>query len=70
MSAEPTGSAYGAGAPTYKDAELQRFTLEGRIKVALGIRDRSIADGNRARAERWQVVIDELLDRLLEVRGR
>lgn len=67
---KPTGSAYGAGAPTYKDAELQKFTLEGRIKVMRGMRERSIARGDSARAVRQQAIIDELLDRLLEVRGR
>lgn len=67
---EPTGSAYGAGAPTYADAELQKFTLEGRIKVMRGIRERSIARGDWTRAVRQQAILDELLDRLLEVRGR
>lgn len=70
MSDEPTGSAYGAGAPTYENAELQKFTLEGRIKVAQGIRDRAATSGNQARAARWEAILDELLDRLLEVRGR
>lgn len=67
---KPTGSAYGTGAPTYADAELQRSNIEGRIEVARGIRDRAIVSGNTARAASWQAIIDELLDRLLEVRGR
>jgi hypothetical protein len=61
--------AYGA-APTYDDTELQRFTLTGRLKVAEGIRDRYVASGDEARARRWTATIDQLLDRLLEVRGR
>jgi len=62
------GSAYGAGAPTYDNAELQRLTIEGRLKVARGIRDGSAPDSDAH--VRWSVTVDELLDRLLEVRGR
>lgn len=63
-----SGSAYGAGAPSYPDAELQRATLEGRLKVARNIRD-GAEPGSRRRA-RWAQICDELLDRLLEVRGK
>jgi hypothetical protein len=66
----PQGSAYGAGAPTYESAELQRSALTGRLKVAVGIRDRARTSGNTERAERWAVIVDELLDRLGEVQGR
>lgn len=64
-----SGSAYGAGAPRYADAELQKKTLVGRLEVAKGIRDRAAADGDAVRERRWRVIVDELLDRLLEVRG-
>lgn len=63
------GSAYGAGAPTYPSAELQKSTLDGRIKVARGIRDRARAAGDTDLADRWAVVVDELLDRRLEAMG-
>jgi len=63
-------SAYGAGAPTYTDASLQQFTIDGRLKVARGILERALADGNQRRAVRWQQIVDELLDRRLETRGR
>jgi hypothetical protein len=63
-------SAYGAGAPSYADAELQRTQLEGRLRVAIGIRDRAQASGHVASAARWARNVDELLDRLNEVRGR
>lgn len=62
------GTAYGAGAPAYADAELQRATLQGRLKVAVSIRDRA-PEGSRSH-ERWGRTCDELLDKLLEVRGR
>lgn len=61
-------SAYGAGSPTYQSAESQQTALTGRLEVARGIRDRAPA-GSHTRA-RWSVIVDELLDRLLEVRGR
>jgi hypothetical protein len=60
-------TAYGAGSPTYQSVEQQRSALEGRLQVARGIRDRA-APGSRTR-QRWSRVVDELLDRLLEVRG-
>jgi hypothetical protein len=63
-------SAYASGAPTYESAELQKNTLDGRIKVAIGIRDRAKASGDMRRFERWSAIVDELLDRRLEVRGR
>lgn len=63
-----TGSAYGEGAPSYGAAEQQRAAIEGRLAVARGIRDRAEV-GSRTRV-RWARVVDELLDRLLEVRGR
>lgn len=65
----PTGSAYGAGAPSYESAELQKSAIAGRLKVATGIRDRAQAAGNTEKAARWGAICDELLDRLLEVRG-
>ncbi len=63
-------TAYGEGAPSYESAELQRAAIEGRLRVAVGIRDRARAAGNARRAERWELVVDELLGRLAEVRGR
>jgi hypothetical protein len=63
-------SAYGAGAPTYDSAELQKKQLDGRIEVAIGIRDRAQADGNQRRYQRWAQIVDELLDRRLETRGK
>ncbi len=65
-----SGSAYGQGAPTHTSAETQRALLEGRIKVATSIRQRAEVDGNARRAGRWRQIETELLDRLLEVRGR
>lgn len=70
MTDKPPGSAYGAGAPSYSTSELQRRAIEGRLKVARGIRDRNRASGRHERAARWSTICDELLDRLLEVRGR
>lgn len=67
---KPEGSAYGAGAPAYESADLQRHQLEGRLKVAIGIRDRARESGNTKRANSWAGICDELLDRLLEVRGQ
>jgi hypothetical protein len=64
-----TGSPYGAGAPTYDSADLQRATITGRLEVATGIRDRARKGGNRVVVERWEVIVDELLDRLREVQG-
>lgn len=64
------GSAYGSGAPTYGNSELQRGAIEGRLSVARGILSRATRDGDDRRAARWKVIVDELLDRLLEVRGR
>ena len=64
------GSAYGAGAPSYESAELQKSAIEGRLGVARGIRDRAATSGDDRRFARWSAVVDELLDRLLEVRGR
>lgn len=66
----PAGSAYGTGAPSYQTTDLQRAAIEGRLKVATGIRDRARQAGNTKRADRWAGICDELLDRLLEVRGR
>jgi hypothetical protein len=66
---ERVGSAYGTGAPAYQSVALQRSAIQGRLKVATGIRDRAEAAGDSARARRWSVICDELLDRLLEVRG-
>jgi hypothetical protein len=63
-------SAYGAGSPTYEDAELQKQQIEGRLKVAQGIAARAIESGDHRRAAQWKQTADELLDRLLEVRGR
>ena len=66
----PTGSAYGTGAPCYGSAELQKSAIEGRLKVATGIRDRARVAGNARKANTWARICDELLDRLLEVRGQ
>jgi hypothetical protein len=65
----PSGSAYGTGAPSYQSTALQRAALEGRLKVAISIRDQRRAMGDAKRADRWAAICDELLDRLLEVRG-
>ncbi len=65
-----SGSPYGKGAPTYPGAELQRDAIEGRLKVATGIRQRAEMDGNARRLARWRQIETELPDRLLEVRGR
>ncbi len=63
-------SAYGAGAPIYETADLARATLQGRAELArrwaVGYR----ANGDLRRADKWDRIADELLDRLLEVRGR
>jgi hypothetical protein len=61
------GSAYGTGAPTYDDAERQRKALDGRLKVAMSCRDHAPDPVRRAK---WARIVDELLDRRLEVRGR
>jgi hypothetical protein len=63
------GSAYGAGAPSYRSAEVQRAAITGRLKVAVGIRDRAAAGGDERRRARWARVVDELLERLAEVQG-
>jgi hypothetical protein len=63
-------SAYGAGAPTYDHAELQKFTISGRLELARKWSNQYRAKGDIVRAERWSRTADELLDRLLEVRGR
>ncbi len=63
-------SAYGAGSPTYENADLQRQQLEGRLQVARGVATRYVAAGDSDRAAKWNRTADELLDRLLEVRGR
>lgn len=68
--ADDKGNAYGAGAPIHEDAEYEKLLLDGRLEVAIGIRDRAKAAGNGARYRRWSAVVDELLDRRLEVRGR
>jgi hypothetical protein len=61
-----TGSAYGAGAPSYPSVALQRAALEGRLEVAVSIRDRTTRERTR---QAYARVVDELLDRLLELRG-
>ena len=66
---KPSGSAYGAGAPAYESVDVQKAAIAGRLKVATGIRDRALEAGNTQRASRWATICDELLDRLLEVRG-
>jgi hypothetical protein len=63
-------SAYGEGAPSYESAELQRSAIEGRLKVARGIRDRARASGDARTDRAWTRIVDELLERLTEVRGR
>lgn len=63
-------SAYGEGAPAYRSVELQREAIKGRLRVARGIRDRAAESGEATRAIRWSNICDELLDRLLELRGR
>jgi hypothetical protein len=68
MSAQ--GSAYGAGAPTYDDADLQKRALQGRLELARRWSVRYAEQGDERRAAKWSRIADELLDRLLEVRGR
>jgi hypothetical protein len=43
--------------------------IVGRIVVAKGIRDRAAARGDERQRDRWAEIVDELLDRLTEVRG-
>lgn len=62
-------SAYGSGAPTYENAELQKNNILGRLRVARGMVVAFRAEDDPVRAARWQRVVDDLLDRLLEVRG-
>lgn len=68
--ASTAGSAYGDGAPSYQDTEVQRRAIEGRLKVATGIRDRAQASGDTRSHTKGARIVDELLDRLNEVRGR
>jgi hypothetical protein len=63
-------SAYATGAPSYDNVSLQRYAIEGRLKVARGIWERAEAAGDIRRMTKWRVIENELLDRLLEVRGR
>lgn len=65
-----SGGGSGAGAPDYGDADLQKHAIQGRLDVARGIAERAAKSGDKRRAERWKGIVDELLDRLLEVRGR
>ena len=59
-------SAYGNPQPV-ADVELERFVIEGRLKVARGIaRD----DPRLATRRRWAETVDELLDHLAEVDAR
>lgn len=64
------GTAYGEGSPTYESAELQRSTLQGRLELARRWAIRYAETGDARRAAKWNRIADELLDRLLEVRGR
>lgn len=61
---------YGEGAPCYASSEHQRSAIEGRLKVATGIRNRAQKRGDLRRAASWSRTVDELLDKLLEVRGQ
>lgn len=63
-------SAYGAGAPTYEDAALQKQHIQGRLELARRWAVRYAASGDKRRAAKWNRTADELLDRLLEVRGQ
>lgn len=69
-SSTPAGSAYGTGSPTYDNAELQRQTIQGRLELARRMALRYAEAGDQPRAAKWNRIADELLDRLLEVRGR
>ena len=64
------GSAYGVGAPTYDNAEQQRRTIQGRLDLARRWAVRYADSGDHRRAAKGNRIADELLDRLLEVRGR
>jgi len=63
-------SAYGTGAPSYDDAERQRAAIQGRLELARRWAVRYSESGDQQRAAKWDRIADELLDRLLEVRGR
>lgn len=65
-----SGSAYGAGSPTYESADVQRSALQGRLDLARRWAVRYAESGDQRRAAKWNRIADELLDRLLEVRGR
>jgi hypothetical protein len=66
----PQGSAYGTGAPAYNDTDLQRAAIQGRAALARQWAVRHAATGDQRRAAKWNRIADELLDRLIEVRGR
>jgi hypothetical protein len=66
-------SPYGAGAPTYESASVQQSAIDGRLKVAIGIRDSYAPDGlqpDPRRHVKWSHIVDELLDRRAETMGR
>lgn len=63
-----SGSPYGAGAPRYDDPDLERTMLLGRCEFARGAVQRS-EPGSKQR-HRWAEILDELLDRLYELRAR
>ena len=63
-------TAYGEGAPTYEIVELQKATIQGRAQLARRWAVRYAEAGDHRRAVKWNRIADELLDRLLEVRGR
>ncbi len=64
------GSAYGTGAPAYESTEVQRSAIQGRSDLARKWAVRYAEEGDQRRAAKWGRIADELLDRLLEVRGR
>lgn len=65
-----SGSAYGTGAPSYTDTDVQRKAIQGRLDLARRWAVRYAEQGDQRRADKWNRIADELLDRLLEVRGR
>lgn len=62
-------SVYGNPMPQ-TTVELERESLNGRIKVAHGIAARATREGDSRTATRWSATVDELLDHLLDVDAR
>lgn len=63
-------SAYGQAGRYPDHAGLERHGVLGRLKVQAMAIPRHRRSGNAARLARAYAICDELLDRLLDVRGR